>query len=103
MNNFFFDLGKNPLNNRKTYQEWRAEVKNNKELEKAARKNTLDVDLEDIKKEHENSGGLFSEIRNAAEMYGIFEDLFDHSYFNPIVNLIIEYDFEDDIVTPGMY
>ena len=36
-------------------------------------------------------------------MYGIFEDLFDHSYFNPIVNLIIEYDFEDDIVTPGMY
>ena len=97
---FYVHIGKNPLNNRKTYQEWRAQVKNNKELEKAARKNTLDVDLEDIKKEHENSGGLFSEIKNAAEMYGIFEDLFDHSYFNPIVNLTIEYDFEDDIVTP---
>ena len=58
--------------------EWSREQRKDKKLEKASRTNTLDVDLQDVKEEHEKSGALFSEIANAAEYYGIFEDLFDH-------------------------
>ena len=76
------------------------ERRKDRKLEKAARTNTLNVDLEAVKSEHEASGGLFQDIRKAAEIYGIYEDLFDHAYFNPVVNLIIEYDYQDDIITP---
>ena len=66
------------MKSRKTYNEWSREQRKDKKLEKASRTNTLDVDLQDVKDEHEKSGALFSEIVNAAEYYGIFEDLFDH-------------------------
>ena len=109
------------MKSRKQYNEWSRQQRKDKKLEKASRTNTLDVDLQDVKDEHEKSGALFSEIVNAAEYYGIFEDLFDHvrktqfqtiivfaishfyflqAYFNPIVNLTIEYDFTEELVTP---
>ena len=71
-----------------------------RKLEKATRTNTLNIDLEAVKSKHEASGGLFQDIKKAAELYGIFEDLFDHAYFNPVVNLIIEYDYQGDMITP---
>ena len=49
---------------------------------------------------HEASGGLYEEIQNAAGLYGVFEDLFDGAYFTPNVNLEIEFDYEEDLVTP---
>ena len=66
------------MKSRKKYMEWSREQRKDKKLEKASRTNTLDVDLQDVKEEHEKSGALLSEIANAAEYYGIFEDLFDH-------------------------
>ena len=33
--------------------------------------------MEDVKATHESSGALYEEIKNAAELYGIYEDLFD--------------------------
>jgi len=80
--------------------EWRAKQRANKELQRAARKNTLEVDMKDVKAEHLASGGLYEEIQNAAGLYGVFEDLFDGAYFTPNVNLEIEFDYEEDLVTP---
>ena len=88
------------LDNRINQKSSMKERRKDRKLEKAARTNTLNVDLEAVKSEHEASGGLFQDIRKAAELYGIYEDLFDHSYYNPVVNLIIEYDYQDDIITP---
>ena len=80
--------------------QWRKSQRANKELAKAARNNTLEVDMTDVKIEHEKSGGLYAEIANAAELYGIYEDLFGGDYFTPILNLKISYDFDDDLITP---
>ena len=79
---------------------WRKEQRKNKELAKAARNNTLEVNMEDVKAEHEKDGGLFAEIANAAELYGIYEDLFNGDYFTPILNLKVSYDFDEELITP---
>ena len=81
--------------------QWRKEQRSNKELAKAARNNTLEVNMADVKLEHENSGGLYAEIANAAELYGIYEDLFRGDYFSPILNLKISYDFDEELITPA--
>lgn len=93
-------LGENPTTNRKLYYEWRKKHRENKELERAARKNLLDVNIDDVKAEHEESGNLYVEIANACELYGIYEDLFDSAYFTPTLNLNVEYDFDQELVTP---
>ena len=46
--------------------DWKKKQRSDKELQRAARKNTLEVDVNDVKKEHEASGALFQEIQNAA-------------------------------------
>ena len=46
--------------------DWKTKQRSDKELQRAARKNTLEVDMNDVKKEHEASGALFQEIQNAA-------------------------------------
>ena len=56
--------------------------------------------MEDVKAAHESSGALYEEIKNAADLYGIYEDLFDGAYFTPNLNLIIEFDFDEELVTP---
>ena len=85
---------------RKEYFAWKKQHKQNKELERAARKSMLEIDLEEVKAEHEKSGNLFKEVEQAAELYGIFDDLFDGSYFTPNINLSVEYDFDEELVTP---
>ena len=52
--------------NRREYMDWKKNQRTDKELQRAARKNTLEVDMNDVKKEHEASGALFQEIQNAA-------------------------------------
>ena len=52
--------------NRREYMDWKKKQRSDKELQRAARKNTLEVDVNDVKKEHEASGALFQEIQNAA-------------------------------------
>ncbi len=89
-----------PINSRKERMEWRKKQRSNKTLEKAARTNTLTVDTNEVKAEHEKSGGLFKEIAHAAEIYGIFEDLFDFAYFTPVVKLSVKYDYDEETVTP---
>jgi len=87
--------------NRQEYMDWKKNKRSDKELQRAARKNTLEVDMNDVKKEHEASGALFQEIQNAAGLYGVYEDLFDGAYFTPNVNLTIEFDYNEELVTPA--
>lgn len=80
--------------------QWRRESRKNRALEKAAREGTLQVDLELVRQEWKNSGAVYWDIYKAAELYGIYEDLFRHGYFIPCVDLNVAYGLEDDLLAP---
>eukprot|EP00088_Acartia_fossae_P053021 TRINITY_DN6016_c0_g1_i2.p1 TRINITY_DN6016_c0_g1~~TRINITY_DN6016_c0_g1_i2.p1 ORF type:complete len:480 (-),score=84.01 TRINITY_DN6016_c0_g1_i2:110-1549(-) len=80
--------------------QWRRETRKNRDLEKAARAGTLQVDIDKVKEESIESGEIFTSIHNAAEFYGIYEDMFREGYFYPCVNLDIAYALEDDMMAP---
>ena len=93
----YFIGEKADIESRKAYKK---KQRADKDLQRAARKNTLEVDMNDVKAVHESSGALYEEIKNAAGLYGIYEDLFDGAYFTPNLNLTIEFDFDEELVTP---
>ena len=81
--------------------EYRKKQRSDPNLERAARRNELEVDVDNVKIEHVASGGLFKDIVTAAELYGIYEDLFGtDTMFVPSINLDVQYDFDEDLVTP---
>ena len=81
--------------------EYRRKQRSNAELEKAARRNELEVDLDNVKTEHLETGGLFKDISLAADLYGIYEDLFGiDMMFTPCKDLHIHFDFDEEYVTP---
>lgn len=81
--------------------EYRRKQRANAELEKAARKNELEVDLDDVKTEHLESGALFNDIRMAADLYGIYEDLFGIDIlFTPSTDIQLQFDYDDEYITP---
>ena len=47
---------------------------------------------------HAHVGAAFDDIKTAAELYGIFEDLFSHAYFRPCVHLDVKYRYQDVLV-----
>lgn len=79
--------------------EWR-QARTKREFEKAAREGRLQVDLDGVLEEWRNSGAIFQDIFKAAELYGIYEDLFRHGYFYPCVELNIAYALDDDMLAP---
>jgi len=80
--------------------DWRKKNRSNRELEKAAREGTLQVEMSEVREEWINSGEVFTDIFNAAELYGVYEDLYNHGYFHPCLLLDIAYVDEDDVMTP---
>lgn len=87
--------------NRSKMMEHRKLQRANSELERAARHNLLKVSLDEVGKEHLDSGGLFQDIFDAAELYGIYEDLLGKDlYFTPTVNLRMAYPCEGDMEIP---
>ncbi|GBN48578.1 39S ribosomal protein L38, mitochondrial [Araneus ventricosus] len=58
-----------------------------------------EIDLSAVKKEWSDSDGLEA-LRNVADHYGIFSDMYQHGYFTPHVPLTIRYDYDDDYVSP---
>jgi len=78
--------------------DWKRRTRSDKELEKAAREGTLEVDLDVVRKQWVESGSVFKEIYNAAELYGLYEDLYDHGYFTPCTMLDVKYRFKDVLV-----
>ena len=88
ISNFFLNLisraGKGRLS------EWRRGARSNKDLEKAAREGTLAVDLGEVRGSWVQSGAVYEDIVTAAELYGVFEDMFGHAFFRPCVMLDIK-------------
>ena len=72
-------------------EKWRRTARSNPELEKAAREGTLDIDLSQVTQHWVESGAVFDDIRSAADLYGVYEDLLGHAYFRPCVLLDIKY------------
>lgn len=90
-----------PATNRSRMMEYRKKQRADPNLERAARKNELEIDVDDVKVEHLASGGLFNDIVFAADLYGIYEDLFGADMmFRPCKDIQIQYDFDDEYVTP---
>ncbi|XP_023320347.1 39S ribosomal protein L38, mitochondrial isoform X3 [Eurytemora carolleeae] len=80
--------------------QWRRETRKDRALEKAAREETLTVDLGKVRQEWIESGAVFEDIYKSAELYGIYEDLFRHGYFYPCVDLNIAFSLENDMMAP---
>ena len=81
--------------------EYRKKQRSDPSFEKAARKNELEVDIDQVQKEHLASGGVFKDIRRAADLYGVYEDLFGTDmFFTPCKDIQIQYDFDDEYITP---
>ena len=81
--------------------EYRRQQRANPELERAARRNELEVDLDTVKSEHLASGGMYKDIVLAADLYGIYEDLFGPDlFFTPSKELNLHFDFDEDYITP---
>ena len=81
--------------------EFRKKQRADPALERAARKNELEVDVDQVQIEHLASGGLFKDIFLAGDLYGIYEDLFGtDTMFIPSKDLQILYDYDDEYVTP---
>ena len=73
-------------------QEYREQQRQNKELERMARLNLLEVDIDEVKREQVISGSLFDDIVTAADLYGVFEDLYGPDrYFRPCLDLQVRY------------
>ncbi|KAL5021865.1 hypothetical protein ScPMuIL_001020 [Solemya velum] len=86
-------LKKNSRQRNRTWQEAR------KEKEQESRHRQLKVPLESIRTAWENEMGVLK-TRVIAEHYGIYRDLFDNAFFYLGVPLHINYDFDDEFVTP---
>lgn len=80
--------------------EWRQKIRSDRELEKAAREGTLTVDMNQVKEEWINSNEVFEDIFAAAELYGVYEDLYKQGYFHPCLLLDIAFRGDDDIAAP---
>ena len=62
-------------------------------------KNLTIFNISKVRFEHESSGALFADVRAAADLYGVFDDLFGPDrVFTPVTALTVEHacDEEDD-------
>ncbi|XP_059616637.1 large ribosomal subunit protein mL38 [Phlebotomus argentipes] len=77
-------------------------MKNNPEIEKLARHNELEVDLENVSQEWMKTSGPF-DVRGIADYYEIFDHLFGDAYFIPRVHLRVLYPTSTDDCNPVYY
>ncbi|GFR00245.1 39S ribosomal protein L38, mitochondrial [Trichonephila clavata] len=77
--------------------QWRKEIKNNQK--KYVDENTIQkLDLGEVKKDWLESEAP-AVLKNLADHYGIFNHLYQHGYFTPLVPLTITYDYDDEHVS----
>ncbi|KAJ1524752.1 hypothetical protein ONE63_009631 [Megalurothrips usitatus] len=77
-----------------------AKVKKDPEMERLARLKKLDVPLDKIEVEWEESGLASLHIKQIADHYGIFDHLFGYAYFYPRIMLDVEFAQEGDKAVP---
>ncbi|KAK2515576.1 hypothetical protein Q9233_014089 [Columba guinea] len=78
------------------------EIRQNAEMERAARLRTALIPLDEVRAEWEKSSGPFHKQR-VAEHCAVFRDLFRGATFTPWVTLRVEYSQEDEHVVPVYY
>ena len=94
-------LSETVASNRSRMLEYRKKQRADQNLERRARRNELEVDVDNVNLEHLASGALFRDIFQAADLYGVFEDLFGIDImFTPSVDLKLHFDYDDEYVTP---
>ncbi|XP_034941567.1 39S ribosomal protein L38, mitochondrial isoform X2 [Chelonus insularis] len=86
----------------KEYMQYVKEVKKNPEFEKKARKKELLFDQEFTEEEWFNSNAS-KNIKNIANHYGVFQDLFGDAYFYPAFPLNVKYESEDLELIPVVH
>ncbi|KAH9631181.1 hypothetical protein HF086_005952 [Spodoptera exigua] len=74
-------------------------IKADKNLEQLARNHTLEIDLNEAKKEWLNTLGP-QHKKQIADHYGIFEHLYGEGYFIPYLNLEVLYDLKNGSYLP---
>ena len=56
------------------------------------------VDLDVVRNQWVESGEVFDQIYQAADLYGIFEDLFQYAHFWPCLMLEVVHHFAADVL-----
>jgi len=84
---------------RKEWQKLKKENKSNAELEKQSRHQTLTVPLNEVKQFWMGENGP-AHMKEVAEHYGIYKDLFNGAFFHPVQEMHVEYDYDDEFVSP---
>ncbi|KAF5273324.1 hypothetical protein FQR65_LT04746 [Abscondita terminalis] len=74
----------------------------NSELEEKSRNKKLLIDLEEVRKDWIKTSSPY-QIKEIADHYGVFNDLFGDAYFAPQVYLDISYNVSDDTQLPVCY
>lgn len=74
-------------------------LKSDKNLEQLARSHKLQIDLEDARREWQNTLGPIHK-KQIAEHYGIYEHLYGEGYFIPFQNMEIMYNLKNDSLLP---
>jgi large subunit ribosomal protein L38 len=79
----------------------RRKMKSDINVQIAAKYKRLEVSLDDIENVWENTSGP-NQIQQAAEYYGIFDDLFENGYFSPVKPLKINFTYflDEEYVSP---
>lgn len=77
---------------------WKAN-RNNYTLAEQSRSGILQISYQEVRKEWKKSHAPYH-LREIADHYGIFTDLYEYGYFNPFVQLNICYDYDEKHVTP---
>jgi len=93
-----FKQDSSELNEKGKIADWRRSTRANRTLEKAAREGTLEVDLSVVREQWVESGSVFEDVYNAAELYGVYDDMYQHAFFKPCVMLEIKYKFKNFMV-----
>ena len=86
---------------RSTIIEHRQKQRHDSKLEKETRERTIKLDSDQVLIESAENGDLFVDVFNAAELFGIYEDLFPGAIFYPKIDLNVQY--EDDEFTTSVY
>ncbi|KAF7988562.1 hypothetical protein HCN44_001135 [Aphidius gifuensis] len=77
------------------YHDHIVKIKNDPEIERKARNKELWIDSKELKKDWQQTSGP-NHIKQIADHYGVYDDLFGDAYFYPTVPLDIHYDIDDD-------
>lgn len=76
--------------------------KNNYDMAEKSRNGTLRIQYEDARQEWKQTHAPVH-VKDVADHYGVFKDLYEFGFFHPVVPMDILYDYNADYLTPVHY